>query len=394
MKKIGLINQRYGLEVNGGSEYYSRLIAERLKDRYDIEILTTTAIDNITWKNHYSAGVEDVGGVKVRRFPVAEKDLEAFHLLTQKIVGNPEKATRKQCWEWIEKQGPLSTELVEYVAANHGQYDAFIVVTYLYYPQIKSMPYIGSKAVFIPTAHEEPYLHFEVFKDMFRAAKAFVFLTEEERELVHSLFGVGHVRYDVLGVGVDVPGNVDAEAFRSRYSLNGDYIIYVGRIEQGKGCADLFDYFLRYKQRNRNGLKLVLMGNSAMEVPDHPDIVNLGFVSEEDKFAGIAGALALVQPSYFESLSIVLLEAMALSVPVLVNAKCEVLRRHCIRSNAGLYYENAEEFEAALNYLLWYEDTYNQMRENARKYVQKYYQWDTILARFEKMIDYVCGGEK
>ena len=53
-------------------------------------------------------------------------------------------------------------------------------------------------------------------------------------------------------------------------------------------------------------------------------------------------------PSYFESLSMVALEAWALGRPVLANARCDVLKGQCIRSNAGLYYENYEEFVEAL----------------------------------------------
>ena len=389
MKKIGLINQRYGLEVNGGSEYYTRLIAEHFKDKYDVEVLTTTAIDNISWKNDYPAGITEVNGIRVRRFPVDhEKNESALNEINRKIFENPRKATREQEWKWIEEQGPLAKELVRYIAEHHKEYDAFIVVTYLYYPQIKSLPYIGGKTIFIPTAHEEPFIHFGIFKGVFTLPKAFIFLTEEERTLVQSLFSVKNIRNDILGVGVEVPENVNGEVFKKKHQQD-DYIIYVGRIEGGKGFPELFDYFIQYKKRNHNSIKLVLMGKSSIPVPRHPDIVSLGFVSEEDKFNGIAGAKALVQPSLYESLSIVLLEAMSLSIPVIVNAKCDVLRCHCNKSNAGLYYANFAEFEGALNHMLWYENVYSQMKDNAYQYVRQHYQWQTILARFEDMIEYV-----
>ena len=70
MRRIALINQRYGLEVNGGSEYYTRLIAEKLSKNFDVEVLTTTAIGYDTWENYYSEGTEKINGIKVRRFRV------------------------------------------------------------------------------------------------------------------------------------------------------------------------------------------------------------------------------------------------------------------------------------------------------------------------------------
>ncbi|NLH00742.1 MAG: glycosyltransferase family 4 protein, partial [Clostridiales bacterium] len=300
MKRIGMINQRYGLEVNGGSEYYTRLIAERFNGKYEIEILTTTAIDNITWENYYEAGVTNINGVTVRRFPIEHaKDMDAFNEINRQIFENPAKATCEQEWKWIEEQGPLSTELVRYVAEHHEEYDAFIVVTYLYYTQIKSLSHVGHKAIFIPTAHEEPFIHFGIFQQLFTLPKAYIFLTDEEKKLVHNLFPVRNIRYDVLGVGVDVPPKVSSGDFRKKFNIDNDYILYVGRIEGGKGFPELFDHFIRYKNRNHNDLKLVLMGKNVVPIPAHPDIISLGFVSEEDKFNGIAGAKVLVQPSLY-----------------------------------------------------------------------------------------------
>ena len=62
MKKIAIINQRYGLEVNGGSELYSRQIAERLKAKYEVEVLTSCAVEYVKWQNYYKEGVEDING--------------------------------------------------------------------------------------------------------------------------------------------------------------------------------------------------------------------------------------------------------------------------------------------------------------------------------------------
>ena len=92
------------------------------------------------------------------------------------------------------------------------------------------------------------------------------------------------------------------------------------------------------------GLDLVLIGNPIMPIPSTHRIRHLGFLPDEDKFDALAASDLLIMPSYFESLSMVALEAWALGRPVLANGRCDVLKGQCIRSNAGLYYESYEEF--------------------------------------------------
>ena len=107
MKKIALINQRYGLEVNGGSEYYTRLIAEKLSANFQVEVLTTTAIGYDTWENYYSEGTEIIEGIPVRRFSVDRpRDVAAFNQLTDAISLNPNRTVWQEK-DWIEAQGPV-----------------------------------------------------------------------------------------------------------------------------------------------------------------------------------------------------------------------------------------------------------------------------------------------
>ncbi|MDD6844573.1 MAG: glycosyltransferase family 4 protein [Clostridia bacterium] len=387
-KKIAIINQRYGLEVNGGSELYSRQIAERLIAKYDVEVLTSCAVEYVKWSNYYNEGVEQINGVTVRRFKTLhEREPKVFSALDSMMLSNPhiEEEISEQ---WIEHMGPYCPELVEYVDKHQDEYEAIIVVTYLYYTAVKSIVRIKNKAIFIPTAHQEPFIHFDMYKKVFGAADAYVFLTDEEKDLVHSIFHNEDVPYDVMGVGVEVPEVVDSERFKKKYNLD-NYLIYVGRIDEGKDCPRLFKYFLEYKRRVKSDLKLVLMGKAVCDIPKSPDIISLGFVSEEDKFDGIKGAKALILPSKFESLSISVLEAMTLSVPVIVNGICDVLKGHCVKSNGGLYYKNYFEFEGCINYMLEHPEEYAIMCKNARKYVEDYFQWDDIMKKFDSIIDRV-----
>ena len=387
-KKIAIINQRYGLEVNGGSELYSRQIAERLIAKYDVEVLTSCAVEYVKWSNYYNEGVEQINGVTVRRFKTLhEREPKVFSALDSMMLSNPhiEEEISEQ---WIEHMGPYCPELVEYVDKHQDEYEAIIVVTYLYYTAVKSIVRIKNKAIFIPTAHQEPFIHFDMYKKVFGAADAYVFLTDEEKDLVHSIFHNEDVPYEVMGVGVEVPEVVDSERFKKKYNLD-NYLIYVGRIDEGKDCPRLFKYFLEYKRRVKSDLKLVLMGKAVCDIPKSPDIISLGFVSEEDKFDGIKGAKALILPSKFESLSISVLEAMTLSVPVIVNGICDVLKGHCVKSNGGLYYKNYFEFEGCINYRMEHPEEYAIMCKNARKYVEDYFQWDDIMKKFDRIIERV-----
>ena len=386
MKRIALVNQRYGLEVNGGSEFYTRLIAERLAEKYQVDVITTKALDYTTWEDHYTADEEEINGVRVLRFGVEKPRAADFNEFNGKYLssGKRDIDTEKI---WFEKQGPYSPAAISYIRENIGNYDVFIFVTYLYYLTVMGLPEAAEKAILIPTAHEEPFIHFKTFEKLFTLPRAFVFLTDEEKALVQGLFDCKHIPCQVMGTGVDIPCEPDEKSFREKFGIDGDYIIYVGRIDEGKDCPTMFKYFTEYKKRRpESKLKLVLMGKQVCDIPKHRDIISLGFVSEEDKFSGISGAKALVLPSRYESLSISVLEAMSLSVPVIVNGICEVLKGHCVKSNGGLYYMNYFEFEGIIDYIFSHDGEYQCMRENARKYVEENYRWDVIMKKFDEIL--------
>ena len=386
MKRIALVNQRYGLEVNGGSEFYTRLIAERLAEKYQVDVITTKALDYTTWEDHYTDDEEEINGVRVLRFGVEKPRAADFNEFNGKYLssGKRDIDTEKI---WFEKQGPYSPAAISYIRENIGNYDVFIFVTYLYYLTVMGLPEAAEKAILIPTAHEEPFIHFKTFEKLFTLPRAFVFLTDEEKALVQGLFDCKHIPCQVMGTGVDIPCEPDEKSFREKFGIDGDYIIYVGRIDEGKDCPTMFKYFTEYKKRRpESKLKLVLMGKQVCDIPKHRDIISLGFVSEEDKFSGISGAKALVLPSRYESLSISVLEAMSLSVPVIVNGICEVLKGHCVKSNGGLYYMNYFEFEGIIDYIFSHDGEYQCMRENARKYVEENYRWDVIMKKFDEIL--------
>lgn len=389
--KVALVVQRYGLEVNGGAEFHCRLIAEHLSKYFDVEVLTTCAVDYTTWKNDYSAGVEALNGVLVRRFPVDyERDLLKFNKFSEKIFGNIH--TYEDEIEWMKLQGPYSTKLLNYLKSNKDNYTCFIFFTYLYCTTFFGLPLVKEKALLVPTAHNEPPIYLPIFNSLFNCPSRFIYNTEEEKNLVISKFRVSNIPSDVVGVGIDIPDKIDSASFVQKYDLD-NFVIFVGRIEESKGCQELFDYFLRYKKENKSSIKLVLLGKQTMEIPKNPDILSLGFVPEKDKFNGIKSAKLLIMPSKYESLSMVLLESWLCNTPVLVNGECDVLKGQCIRGNAGLYYENYDEFKACLDFLLANDGIRNAMGKNGMKFVLKNYSWENIEKKYISILKSIDSSQ-
>jgi glycosyltransferase involved in cell wall biosynthesis len=389
---VAFVVQRYGPDVTGGSETLARAVAERLADVHRVTVFTTCARDYVTWRNELPEGLEEREGVLVRRFPVEEeRDLEAFNAFSETLYDRPHSAGDEA--EWLRRQGPFVPRLVEALGQEARHFTAVVFFTYLYYPTCRGLEVAPRRSVLVPTAHDEPPLRLGLYRRLFALPRAFVFLTPAEERLVRGRFELGDKPSKVAGMGVDVPASPDVAGFRTRHAISGRYVLYAGRIDAGKGCAEMLAFFERYRQHHAGGTPadLVLIGRMALPELTRPGVRYLGYLSEEEKAAAIAGADAVLCPSPYESLSIVLLEAMAVGVPGLVNARSEVLEDHCLRSNAGLFYGDAEEFVEALRLLVGRPTLREALGANGRRYVRDNYRWEVVLERWRAVLASVAG---
>lgn len=390
MKKIAFINQRYGKEVAGGSESYTRAVAEHLAKAYgeqlEIEVLTSKALDYVTWQDSYSCDEEMINGIKVRRFGVKHKRSRVFQrgpqILMQYLGIH---------WKWLEElrlraRGPYVPELVEYIKEHKDEYDAFIFVTYLYYPAYFGAKEVYEKAFFIPTAHDEEPIYMNIYRDLFCKVKGLIYLTPEEKNFVEKTFHNESLPNRVIGMGIEVPADADEMRFREKYGIDGDYLLFAGRIEENKGCKELIDYFIRFQEEHRQKLTLALMGKTLMDIPDREDVRYVGFVSEQDKYDGMKGAKIICLPSKYESFSISLLEGMAYGVPALVNEECDVLKGHMQRSGGGFGYHDYASFQQGLEKLIEHDEVYEKMAVKAGEYIKEQYDWKRITKRFAQVL--------
>lgn len=385
--KLAFVVQRYGLEVNGGAEFHCRLLAEHLSNYYDVEVITTCAKDYITWKNEYNEGEDIVNNIIVWRFSVdSPRDISIFGKLSDNIFKNYHSIEDEI--NWIKLQGPYSIKLLNFIRDKKDEYDYFIFFTYLYFPTIYGLHLVRDKAILIPTAHDEPPIYLSIFESVFKMPKAIVYNTEEEKKFVDSKFKNDDIISDIIGVGIQKIENINGNDFKKKYNID-KFIIYVGRIDESKGCNQLIEYFIRFKEETRSDIKLTLVGKPVMKVPKHPDIIMPGFISEQDKYNAIGASELLVSPSKYESLSMVIMEAWACNKTVLVNGDCEVLKGQCIKSNGGLYYSNYEEFRECLNLLLDNQKLRDEMGENGRQYVDNNYGWNVIEKKYMRLLNMI-----
>ena len=391
--RIRFVVQRYGEGVFGGAEQFTRSFATRLAGRgHDVDVLTSCAVSYVDWADAYAPGTEEIDGVTVHRLPVErERDNRLFDPLNARVTAGHKPVPLFLQREWMRMQGPLLADLRGWIEEHAAAVDVSVYTTYLYATTFEGLPVSArfGPTILHPTAHDEPPLYLPLFDEVFRAPHALGFLTPEEGALVQRRFRT-RSRSITVGIGVELDPPADPDDFRRRYGLGDDpYVLFVGRLDPHKGTEELYDFFVAYKARNPGPLNLVLLGQPVRPLPEHPDIIRTGFVPDAEKFDAIAGAMALVQPSYFESFSIVLMEAFAQRVPAVVQGRCDVLAGHAERSQAAFAYRGYEEFEAALDLVTTDAKLAARMGARGRAYVEANYSWPVILDQYESFLDEV-----
>lgn len=409
MKKIAIIVQRYGNEVNGGAEYHARILAEKLNQKYDITILTTTALNYQGWNNHYSKGETTINGIKVIRFDSKKTPNRLFRKARRAILKrkkyfkflkffglfnffekkfNITKITEKDIQNWLKGQGPFCKDLILYLEENKNNYDVFIFFTYLYYPTVIGMPLVKEKAIFIPTAHDEPPLYTKPYENLFSIPKFIMYNTQSEKDLVENHFNNFCKNTDIAGIGINeflLPQNY----ISNKFNFDFKYFIYIGRIDKNKGCKELVDYFNLFSKKNPD-IKLVMVGQNTLGISENENIILTGFISEEEKYYLLKNSLGLILASKYESLSMVTLEAMISGILPIVNKNCEVLKNHIDQSKSGFYFNDYTSFETALNNRLNLSNNeLQEQKKRAKEYIKNNYTWDKILEKFDKAINFI-----
>lgn len=343
--RVAIVVQRYGETLTGGAESHARQVAEQLAPHAKVEVLTTCAADHLTWANELPPGQSRDGDVVVRRFPVRRpRRMREFNRLSDQVFKGLQDFVTET--HWLAEQGPVAPALFDFIAARSSEFDAFIFFTYLYAPTAWGVPLVADKALVVPTAHDEPPLAFGAMADVFESPRALLCNTPEESALIARRFPRA-ARRSVVGVGIE-PRSGKPQRFKDHFGITGPYLLYLGRMEAGKGVVDLVRRHQALVSAFHDAPALVLAGAGDTK-PSGTRVICTGRIDEQSKWDALAGALAVVVPSKYESLSLLTLEAFAVGTPVIGNAASDVVVGQLTRSGGGVPFvldDDASFFEA------------------------------------------------
>ncbi|MGD9696629.1 MAG: glycosyltransferase family 4 protein [Thermoleophilia bacterium] len=382
--RLAVVTPRYGPRIGGGAEGLARWVAHRLSGAHDVTVLTTRAQDYRTWRDHYPEGTERDGAVVVRRFSVPRPRDPARHDRWY-AAAVLDRLDDDGYVRWMHEQGPNSPGLLEVLARDGGGFDAVLFVPYLYATTWDGLPLVAERSVLIPALHDEPAAAFPIMDRTFRLARGLAFSTPEEAEFCRRRFGELDAEQGLVGCGVEVPDDV------APWREDVPYVLYLGRIDPSKGCADLLRMHGRAAAGDPAFPRLVMAGSPAMPLPEEPWLDGRGFVEDDVKHSLLAGAVALVLPSPYESLSIAVLESWGHGRPVVVNGASPVLVGQARRAQGGLWYRDDAEYRECVAALAADARLADGLGAQGRHFARTQFSPDAVGERLERLLYAVTG---
>ncbi|MCW8312113.1 glycosyltransferase family 4 protein [Sphingobacterium sp. InxBP1] len=402
--RIGLVTIRYGLDITGGAEFHCRMLAERLAKRHEVTVLTTNIkVLNKTQEN-FDEGIEIVNNIPVLRFKTngikAPETTEKKSKIARKL--------RRLIYRWglsrpvfsmfpiwrykvhqearhLERHPFYSSDLLDYLKNHKDSFDKIIFFTYENPLTVFGCLMVPNKSILVPTAHLESMLFRSINTLVFSKVKHIAFNTQTEKEMCRKIFRNALAQNSVVGIGVNqIEDFGDGKCVFKKFNIRSPYLLYCGRITPVK-INNFIHYFLRLKTEQMLNLQFVLTGENMMGIETHSDIIYTGFVSEEDKKKLMEQSFAIVNPSLAESLSLLTLEALQLGKPVIGNRRCHVMVEHEIKSGAVFCYDSFNSLKSIIQYLQNSNIESDAIEKKAKEYVNKYYNWDLVLSKFENI---------
>jgi glycosyltransferase involved in cell wall biosynthesis len=399
--KLGIVVPWFGRDLKGGAEQHAWQIASRLAARrHSVEVLTTCCrAHQDDWStNHLPEGSsKEPEGFTIRRFPVDQRDQSRFHQVWSRLQAFATESLIPGVSPIIEEDAQVfvdelirSEALQRFLEHHRTDFDAFILLPYLYGPVIHGVAAVADRACLQPCLHDEAYAYLPQVAGAFYNAKRLLFISDGEAELAAHLYGPAVAAKSVIvGAGVEVPTQAPAKTV-GESSANGRFILYLGRKEPGKNTDMLVRAFARFRRvRPNSQLRLILAGYGRLELNGAAGwIIDRGLVSDAEKARLLRECLALAQPSVNESFSRTMMEAWRYGKPVAANRACRATALEVTRCAGGWLPSSEDEWAA------WFVEVdrvrpedLDLMGNNGRRHADIRSDWDAVIDRYERALE-------
>lgn len=213
------------------------------------------------------------------------------------------------------------------------------------FPNYSSWPLLFSKsAIFIYDISYEKYPEFaeprnQVFlsnqvKKSAKRADMIATISESSKRDISDFYNIDKKNIDVFYPAVDKniyyrKSHEEINRVKEKYSIKGDYILFVGNIEPRKNLKNLLLAYEKLPTKISDNNSLLIVGAKGWQNKEINDTVNRlkqsnklvqfpsNYVSDQDLPALYSGAKIFVYPSIYEGFGIPPIEAMACGTPVI-----------------------------------------------------------------------------
>jgi glycosyltransferase involved in cell wall biosynthesis len=396
-----LVTPWFGTFAGGGGRTFTALAEMFTRCGLDTTVLTTCSKSPYQdWRSvTLPPGESSLSGVKVLRFPVDQSNADPYHAaVSARIKGQPVSEDLQNAFFEL---GLNSKDLSRYVSQLPSE--AVVIAGHYFQSLVPSVINANpGRVVALPAFHDEPEFYWAPIGRLVKNARQILFISEEEKDLAIRAYGLTAgrklIEAPVVGLGVELTKETDGALqdktslarSLSRFNLPPEYLVYVGRIELGKGLSYLMPWIMAFNEKRvalgKSPIPLVLIGEGpAGVVPDSEFLMPVGYLSEEEKAAVIRHASGLINPSTLESFSYVVMEAWLAGTPVLVPAACAVTSGHVARCGGGMVFQDEMDFRAKVE-LLMQQDRRNTLAQSGRQYVRRNFRWPDVLDRILRAV--------
>ena len=390
--RFTFISARYGADVLGGAETHARHVAERLAARgHHVRVLTTRARRYATWASDLPDGTTVENGVEVRRYGAAPRRTPWDEVLKQLSALRPSSVRLASAW--ARAQGPIVQPLIDRLPHEADERDLLVFFQLLSHPTLAGMPPVADRSALVPLVHEEPPIYTALARRTLTLPRMLLVNTAAEAARIARV-ARGAVRaMELTGVGLEPPTPASPTFVPPTAH---PYLVVMGRQGKAKPLRAVWRALMsdrRLAPLETGGdavpwrdIRLVIVGEPTPQYDGLPNVVHAGYVGDSERWDILRGALALVNPSVYESLSLVLLEAWTVARPVIVHQRCDVTAEHVRASDGGIAVDFARPRDAAQAIAdgLRFQVRRTLMGSRGSAYAERSFSWERVLDIYER----------